>query len=150
MIDIHELNNTRDMRFKKRIKIYNVFLKKCLQKIKSLSSEREFCTYQVPILCPGIPLFNRNKCIYYLFHKLINTGFQVYHMDNLKLLIYWGHIPSYVKEPNLIEKNKVIEQQIQTQKKIEKYRDINEHTPMIKSNFIYNINDLQKNIKKII
>ena len=49
LIDIHELNNVRDYRFKKRIEVYETFLKRCLQKIKQITRERSFCNYKVPL-----------------------------------------------------------------------------------------------------
>jgi hypothetical protein len=68
----------------------------------------------------------------------------------MKLFIYWGHIPSYIKEPELKEKNRIDAHQKPLHEKAKQYRDIQESTNMIKNNFIYNMNDLQSNIKKIV
>ena len=147
MIDIYELNKTRDLRFQRRIETYKVFLKRCLQKIKSLSSEREFCTYQVPLLAAGVPLFDRKKCIFYIYHKLIHTGFKVYYLENMNLFIFWGHIPSYISNPQLKYENSNSYTQNYNQYESNSknnYRDINDINR--NSNFIY---DLPKYKNKI-
>ena len=117
-------------------------------KIKSLSSDREFCTYQVPLLAAGVPLFDRHKCIYYIYHKLINIGFKVYYMENLSLFIYWGHIPSYVKKQQTqTEKNKKTQQQPKNGKK--QYRDITEHANLLKNNFIYDFGGIENSFRSV-
>ena len=148
MIDIYELNKNRDLRFQRRIEVYKVFLKRCIQKIKSLSVEREFCTYQVPLLAAGVPLFDRHKCIYYIYHKLINTGFKVYYMENLSLFIYWGHIPSYVKKQQ--QETQTINQTKKTKPTSKKkYRDITEHANLLKNNFIYDFGGIENSFRSV-
>ena len=148
MIDIYELNKNRDLRFQRRIEVYKVFLKRCIQKIKSLSSDREFCTYQVPLLAAGVPLFDRHKCIYYIYHKLINTGFKVYYMENLSLFIYWGHIPSYVKKQQQSQtSNQKTKEKSKKPKK--QYRDITEHANLLKNNFIYDFGGIENSFNSV-
>ena len=149
LIDIHELNNARDYRFKKRIEVYETFLKRCLQKIKQITRERSFCNYKVPLFSMGIPLFDRNKCVYYVYHKLKNIGFDVKCQQDLTLFISWGHVTSYIKDPEL-KKKKVVDKHSKPMKEeAKKYRDIQDSNNMIQNNFIYNVKDYNSNIKHI-
>ena len=147
LIDIHELNNARDYRFKKRIEVYETFLKRCLQKIKQITRERSFCNYKVPLFSMGIPLFDRNKCVYYLYHKLKHIGFDVKCQPDLTLFISWGHVTSYIKDPELKKKKEVEKHTKPMKEKAKKYRDIQDSNNMIQNNFIYNMKDYNSNIK---
>ena len=152
MIDIYELNKNRDLRFQRRIEVYKVFLKRCIQKIKSLSSDREFCTYQVPLIAAGVPLFDRNKCIYYIYHKLIKIGFKVCYTENLSLFIYWGHIPSYVKKQQQQQQQKQKQNNLNKNSKEKpknQYRDITEHANLLKNNFIYDFGGIENSLKAV-
>ncbi len=149
LIDIHELNNARDYRFKKRIEVYETFLKRCLQKIKQITQKHSFCNYKVPLFSMGIPLFDRNKCVYYLYHKLKNLGFEVKCLPDLTLFISWGHVTSYIKDPELKKKKEVDEQAKPMKKEVKKYRDIQDSNNMIQNNFIYDMKDYNSNIKHI-
>lgn len=149
LIDIHELNNVRDYRFKKRIAVYDTFLKRCLQKIKSITRERSFCIYRVPLFTMGVPLFDRTKCIYYLFHKLKHLGFEVRLNPDTSIYISWGHVTSYVKDPEL-KKQKVTEVYTKPlEHEAKKYRDIQDANNMIRNNFIYNMEDYDSNTKNM-
>ena len=149
LIDIHELNNVRDYRFKKRIEVYDTFLKRCLQKIKQITRERSFCKYKVPLFSMGIPLFDRHKCVYYLYHKLKNIGFNVSCSTDLTLFISWGHVTSYIKDPELKKKKAIEKAAGPIKKKTKEYRNIQESNNMIQNNFIYNAKDYNSNIKHI-
>ena len=149
LIDIHELNNVRDYRFKKRIAVYETFLKRCLQKIKSITRERSFCIYRVPLFSMGVPLFDRVKCVYYLFHKLKHLGFEVRCNPDLSLYISWTHVTSYVKDPELKKNNEAEAQTKPLKKEAKKYRDIQDANNMIKNNFIYNMDDYNSNTKNL-
>tara|TARA_B100001094_G_C18051965_1_gene730492 strand:- start:72 stop:569 length:498 start_codon:yes stop_codon:yes gene_type:complete len=149
LIDIHKLNNMRDYRFKKRIEVYDTFLKRCLQKIQQITRDRSYCNYKVPLFSLGLPLFNRNKCVYYLYHKLKHLGFEVSCYPDLTLYISWGHIPSYIKEPELKKTQEIEEQTNPMREKVKKYRDIQDANNMIQNNFIYNMKDYNSNIKHI-
>lgn len=148
LIDIHELNNARDYRFKKRIEVYDTFLKRCLEKIKQITRERSFCNYKVPLFSMGIPLFDRNKCVYYLYHKLKHLGFEVSCQPDLTLFISWGHVTSYIKDPDLKKKKKMEKQSKPIKEKAKKFRDIQDSNNMIQNNFIYNMKDYNSNVKQ--
>lgn len=149
LIDIHELNNARDFRFKQRIATYDTFLKRCIQKIKTITRERSFCLYKVPLFSIGVPLYDRNKCIYYIYHKLKHLGFEVRYNPDTSLYISWGHITSYVKEPDLKKKKEVEKQTKEIKEKAERYRNIQDANNMIKNNFIYNMNEYSSNSKSM-
>ena len=148
LIDIHELNNARDYRFKKRIEVYDTFLKRCLEKIKQITRERSFCNYKVPLFSMGIPLFDRNKCVYYLYHKLKHLGFEVSCQPDLTLFISWGHVTSYIKDPELKKTKQMEKQSKPIQEKAKKFRDIQDSNNMIQNNFIYNMKDYNSNVKQ--
>jgi hypothetical protein len=149
LIDIHELNNVRDYRFKKRITVYDTFLKRCLQKIKSITRERSYCMYRVPLFTMGVPLFDRVKCIYYMFHSLKKYGFEVIFNPDTSLYISWGHITSYVKDPELKKKQEIDVRTKPLKQEAKKYRDIQDTNNMIKNNFIYNMDDYDSNTKNM-
>ena len=149
LIDIHELNNVRDYRFKKRIEVYDTFLKRCLQKIKQITRERSYCKYKVPLFSMGIPLFDRHKCVYYVYHKLKNIGFEVSCSNDLTLFISWGHVTSYIKDPELKKKKAIEKASTSVKQEAKKYRNIQDSNNMIQNNFIYNVKDYNSNIKHI-
>ena len=144
MINIYTLNNTRDMREKKREQFYKRVLTRCYNRIKITSKNRTFCFFKIPNIVFGIPIFNTEKCSNYVFNILIKKGFKVSQVKGNCLLIYWGHIPSYVSEPNLKMNNVPL---IKQQKK-ENYRNINDVDD--NNNFIYDLPELNEKIKRIL
>lgn len=147
--NIHELNLNRDLRKKKKFKTFNVFFKKCLKKIKSLSDYREYCSYQIPLIAPGLPLFNRQECLLYVFNKLKQMDFKVFINDNhTGIWIFWGHIPSYIDTESTKKQESLITIQNKTidapQKNNDQYRDINDNSFKPTNNFIYDFDQFQK------
>lgn len=145
--NIHELNKNRDLRKKKRFKIFQFFFKKCLKKIKSMAEYKEYCSYQLPLFAPGLPLFNRQECLIYIFNKLKEMNFEVFINDNQTgIWIFWGHIPSNVDDDSLNYKQPLQIKNAQynndPQPKKE-YRNITDNNT-IKSNFIYDFDTLNK------
>lgn len=149
LIDIHSLNSARDYRFNKQIEIYDTFLKRCLQRIKSVTRDRPFCIYSVPLFSMGVPRFDRFKCSYYIYHKLQHLGFKVNMRPDLKLYIAWSHITSYVKDPELKNKIEKEKDTKEVEVEVKKYRDIQDSYSMINNNFIYNMNNIRNKMDTI-
>jgi len=152
MINIYTLNNNRDLRTKKRENTYKTILLKCYNKIKASSKSRQYCFYKIPPFVIGFPIFDVKKCSNYIYKKLIRQGFKVTQTEN-NILIYWGHIPSYISEPSLQYSGAVVSNKTDDElnKKRntdnEMYRDINDIDA--DNNFIYDLPEFNDRLKKL-
>ena len=151
-MNIYTLNKKRDLRIKRRKETYRKILENCYNKIQSVSDNKIFCFFKIPLFLIGYPLFNIQKCSNYIFNKLVHKGFKVSQIQQNYLLIYWGHIPSYISEPEI--------QQQQTNRDIQKienknknnneiYRDINDVNEGNK-NFIYDLTELNNRLSNVL
>jgi len=144
-MNIYTLNNSRDLRTKQRHEYYNKILNRCYNRIKTVSKTRTFCFFKIPRIVIGIPLFNIIKCSNYIFKLLIQKGFKVSQIKTNYLLIYWGHIQSYISNPKL--KNNEIQKP--RKKKPEIYRNIND-VDNNNQNFIYDLPEFNNKINNIL
>ena len=152
-MNIYTLNNKRDMRIQRRKETYRKILETCYNKINSVSEDKIFCFFKIPRCLIGYPLFDIKKSSDYIFNKLVHKGFKVSQIQENYLLIYWGHIPSYVAEPELQERQyKKRIQNIEnnnTSKKEEEYRDINDVNEG-NQNFIYDLSELNNKLSDVL
>jgi len=161
MINIYTLNNNRDLRIKKRFEYFSEIFGKCCNRIKSVSKNRDYCFFRIPQIVIGIPIFNVKNCCDYIYEILVNKGFKVSQIHNDHLLIYWGHVPSYISNPNMENSKKyrldLIEHEPKSKSQNTKFnkiqnklfRDINDsdnHT----ENFIYDLPELNNKLKNVL
>ena len=78
-----------------------------------------------------------------------NIGFEVSCSNDLTLFISWGHVTSYIKDPELKKKKAIENASAPIKQEAKKYRDIQDSNNMIQNNFIYNMKDYNSNIKHI-
>ena len=99
IINLDELYKIKQDKLKKKADIYNSVLKKVHQRIKNvaINSYECFCFFAVEDFIFGIPSYNKNECIKYLFNKLVSNGFKVRYTHPNLFYISWNH---YVKKEN--------------------------------------------------
>ena len=129
IINLDELYKIKQDKLKKKADIYNSVLKKVHQRIKNvaINSYECFCFFAVEDFIFGIPNYNKNECIQYIFKKLIQNGFKVLYTHPNLFYISWNHI----------KKDNNINRKITTSnnENIKKIKDIKSYKPS--GNFIY-------------
>lgn len=89
-MDAHELQEFQEHREKKRARIFQKILDRCLQHVK-LAAEHNKTeqVYRVPVFLLGKPLYKLEACLCYLIVNLKKKGYQVnYYLPNV-LHISW-------------------------------------------------------------
>ena len=107
MINIDELHKDRKLKLERKKKIFEDILKCCHNRIRMVAKTENnacFCFYNVPKYIYGIPLYNINNCILYLFNVLTKNGFDVRHIPPNLLYISWLN----KSNPKQIESSKPI------------------------------------------
>ena len=92
MINIEDLHNINIRRLRHRLEIYDNILKKCHERIKTVSKSPKgttFCFYIIPSYVYGVPLYDVNACIVYMVQSLIKNGFYVSYTHPNLLYISW-------------------------------------------------------------
>ena len=104
-IDITELHKNRNIRLNRRVNTYEQVLNKCYIKINQVSNKTydTYCSYVIPEIMFGVPLYDKNECIKYIFDKLIKKGFQVNYFHPNLFYISWDVIPEKKEELKKIE-----------------------------------------------
>jgi hypothetical protein len=94
MLNLNDLYKNREEKIQKKLEIYDKVLKKVHNRILNVShnSIECFCFYIVPNFLFGIPTYNQNDCIKYIFKGLTKNGFKVIYTDPNLLFISWQHI----------------------------------------------------------
>ena len=132
MINMEELIEDKQKVLNRKTKIYEEILKKCHHRIKNVSKQNPlmcYCLYIIPKFIYGIPLYNLQECVKYLFEKLTDNGFKVYYTHPNLLIISWIHL----KENKRISNTN-------TNTTNQEYREINNYKPS--GNLIYNKSNL--------
>ena len=138
MLNIDELRNEKKEKIKQKNEVYESVLKKCHAKIKSVAkilSAPECCIFEVPPYIYGCPLYDINKCIYYLVECLSENGFEVQYLTKNMVYVSWEG----KKNPRNF---KTLEK-----KQEKKFKSIEDFTPS--NNYIYDtkmIDNLKKQI----
>lgn len=98
-ININKLRNDVELREQKKIKIFENILELCYQRIlnSNQKSTECSCTYVVPNVVFGLPLYNVNDCVIFIINKLIEKKFDVVFAFPTTLYISW--------KPNNYENN---------------------------------------------
>ena len=92
MINIDELHNEKNEKIKHKNEVYDIVLKRCHQRIKSVAKVPEgpeYCLYDVPSYIYGSPLYNMNNCILYLVKTLTENGFFAKYYNPNFIFISW-------------------------------------------------------------
>ena len=102
MLNIFDLNNTRDEKEIKKVEIYKNVLNKIHSKIKLHSKKSvSYVIYIIPKIILGLPLYNQISCAEYCIDKLKKNGFIVIYTYPNMLYVCWEHIPSKLKNPDV-------------------------------------------------
>ena len=92
MINIEELHKDKKQKILRKNEVYEKILMKCHGRIRSISKipqAPECCMFEVPSYIYGAPLFDINKCIYYLLECLSENGFDVEFINPNFIYISW-------------------------------------------------------------
>jgi len=99
-VSINKLRSEVGDREQRKIKIFDKVLDLCYSKIlnNNKTSDDYSCTYIVPNVVFGLPLYNVNDCTKYIMDKLVEKGFEVFFALPTTLHISWkpeDHNKSY-------------------------------------------------------
>lgn len=110
MLNLNELYRKKEEKIKKKLEIYDNVLKKLHQRIKNVANNSIecYCFYVIPNYIFGIPNYNKNDCIKYIFNKLTQNGFKILYTNPNLFFISWEHIKptkKYIEETKKDNKN---------------------------------------------
>jgi len=90
-ININKLRNEVELREQKKIKIFDKILELCYQRILNSNQKNDdySCTYIVPNVVFGLPLYDVNDCVSFVINKLIEKGFNVVFAFPTTIHISW-------------------------------------------------------------
>ena len=95
-MDAKDMNRFQHNREKRKYKIFQEILNRCLVKVKNAAKHnRTEQVYKVPVFLIGKPLYNLEACLCYLLVNLRNKGFVVYYYIPNILYISWKKGLSY-------------------------------------------------------
>lgn len=111
-LNINKLRNDVEEREKKKIKIFENILEMCYQKILNTNKKCDdySCTFIVPNVVFGLPLYNIGDCITFIMDNLVKKGFEIYFALPTTIHISWkpeGYINKKVNIFNHINSNKL-------------------------------------------
>jgi len=102
MINIFNLNKSRDECEVKRFTTYRKILEKCHKRIESNSVKNIcHCVYVIPKIVYGLPAYDQVKCAEYCIDKLQKNGFVVVYTYPNLMYISWEHVPSVIRNPEV-------------------------------------------------
>jgi hypothetical protein len=101
-ISIAELYSMKNKKDKIKFEIFNVILKKCHTKIKSVAGQGGMnIFFEIPYVMVGYPLYDINECIEYIVEALRKNGLLV------QVLPYPNHNTIYISwRPTDVNKRK--------------------------------------------
>jgi len=101
-ININKLRNEVEEREKRKIKIYEKILNLCYNKILNNNKQNDdyTCTYTVPSVVFGLPLYNVDECVSFIMNKLIEKGFDIVFAFPLTIHISWKPDDKYNNKNN--------------------------------------------------
>ena len=162
-ININKLRNDVELREQKKIKIFDKILELCYQRILNSNQKNVDCTcsYIVPTVVFGLPLYNVNDCVKFIINKLIDKGFNIVFAYPTTIHISWlpnnnqsrNNNQLLISDKNIqhgknkkyinLENNTQNNTQNYTQNNVkdkDKYKKINDYKQKEKN--IYNENDI--------
>jgi hypothetical protein len=146
-ININKLRNEVELREQKKIKIFDKILDLCYQRILNSNQKNDdySCTYIVPNVVFGLPLYNVNDCVSFVINKLIEKGFNVVFAFPTTIHISWKPNDSNTKYNSQSRYNNQLS--IYNNKNNIQLKDANKKDINIKDNNIKNNNIKDNNIK---
>jgi hypothetical protein len=127
-ININKLRSEVELREQRKIKIYEKILDLCYQRILNSNKKNDdySCTYIVPNVVFGLPLYDVNDCVTFIINKLIDKGFDVVYAFPTTIHISWKPKNNYDNYDNSQSRNN--NNQLSTfNKNIQKNNTINKH-----------------------
>lgn len=94
-INIEELHRTREKKIKEKVGAFKEVLRLCHLQIKKTARDTNecYCSYIIPPIIFGYPLYDINSCTLYVVEKLVENGFNVVYTHPNLLLISWYQKP---------------------------------------------------------
>ena len=105
-LNINKLRTEVEEREKKKLKIFDNVLEMCYKKILNTNKQYDnySCTFIVPNVVFGLPLYNVGDCVKFIMDKLIDKGFEIYFALPTTIHISWKpESTNYVPQNNQIE-----------------------------------------------
>ena len=145
-LNINKLRNEVEERENKKYKIFETILEMCYQKILNINKKNNDynCTFIVPNVVFGLPLYNVGDCVIFIMDKLVEKGFEIYFAAPTTIHISW-------KPKDILNNNNNNNKYLNTQSnnQIEYYNTLNQQNQlMIKYNGSNNNNDYNTNNMK--
>jgi len=122
-LNINKLRNEVEERENKKYKIFETILEMCYQKILNINKKNNDynCTFIVPNVVFGLPLYNVGDCVIFIMDKLVEKGFEIYFAAPTTIHISW--------KPNEEIKNNYLNTPNNNQ--LEYYNTLNQQNQMI-------------------
>lgn len=123
-LNINKLRNEVEERENKKYKIFETILEMCYQKILNINKKNNDynCTFIVPNVVFGLPLYNVGDCVIFIMDKLVEKGFEIYFAAPTTIHISW-------KPKEEIKNNYYLNTQNNNQ--LEYYNTLNQQNQMI-------------------
>jgi len=132
-LNINKLRSEVEAREQRKTKIYDKILELCNNKILSSNQKNDdySCTYIVPNVVFGLPLYDVNECVKYIMDKLVDKGFDIYFAFPTTIHISWKPVDkkntysnTYLN-PQQYKRLEAPRQQNQQNQQIQKYNGHN-------------------------
>ena len=139
-ININKLRSEVEDRETKKHKNFEKILDMCYKKILNINKQNNdySCTFVVPNVVFGLPLYNIEDCILFIMNKLVEKGFEIYFALPTSIHIFW-------RPKDYVNKNQKQYLNNITQNQLEYYSTLQpQNQLMIKYNDIYNNNENTK------
>ena len=90
-LNINKLRNEVEERENKKYKTFETVLEMCYKKILNINKQNNDynCTFIVPNVVFGLPLYNVGECVRFIMDKLVEKGFEIYFAPPTTITIYW-------------------------------------------------------------
>ena len=131
-LNINKLRNEVTERDKRKVRIYEKIMDLCNQRILSCNQKNDdySCTYIVPNVIFGLPLYNVDDCVKFIMETLIKKGFEVIFAYPTTLHISWkpeGYNTDYKSNNNFIYNSRnMLEYKPIEEMKVSKYNRQND------------------------
>ena len=96
-ININKLRSEVEAREQRKTKIYEKILDLCYQRIlnNNKKSDEYTCTYIVPNVVFGLPLYDVNECVTFIINKLTEKEFDIVFAYPTTIHISWKPVDKY-------------------------------------------------------
>lgn len=89
---INSLHKERNIKEQARVNVFNIVLKKCVEKIlyTNKHTEHTYIYFEVPEILIGVTSYDMKSCINFLLKKLTEAQYKVLFIDPFYLYVDWG------------------------------------------------------------